>query len=255
MRTRMRRTRNAGACLALGLLLLAPPAGAQTRGAVQTKQVNPVYPDNLLKTEQQGNVLIIGRIDTHGRVHDLLAVSTTHNDFIAPALEAVRQWEFQPAMKDGKPIEIPLNAVVRFRIQNEKRGQIVEPILGDLAISPSDASGKPTAPDGFPIQKGKDPALRADASLDVVPSPEKRTIAVRVEVLSPKGKPYPVFQPPIAVPAKVTQVKFPMVIPVGDTWEDGVWVLRVTVDGKNAGGGQFWLAKDPAHYAFAVPKS
>ncbi|HEY1434322.1 MAG TPA: energy transducer TonB [Thermoanaerobaculia bacterium] len=251
----MRRIRLPGLGLALGLQLFAPFAGAQTRGVVQTKDVKPVYPETLLKTQQQGNVLIIGRIDTQGRVHDLLAVTTTNNQFIPPALEAVSQWEFRPAMKDGKPIEVALNAAVRFRIQSEKRGELVEPILGDLAISPADASGKATAPEGFPIQKGKDAAMRADASLDVSPSPEPRTLAIQIEALSPKGKRYPVFQPPIAIPAKVTQVKFPVVLKINDDWEDGVWVLRVIVDGKNAGGGQFWLAKDPAHYKFVVPKS
>jgi TonB family protein len=250
----MRRRAVLARLLVLGFLAAAA-AGAQTRGAVEIKHVDPVYPDNLLKTEQQGNVLLIGRIDAQGHVQDLLVVSTTHKDFSEPAMAAVRAWQFRPALKDGKPIEIFTNIGVRFRIQNEKRGQIPEPVLGDLAISPADASGKATAPEGFPIQKGKDPALRAEALLDVPPSPETRTLPVRVEVLSPKGKPYPVFQPPISVPAKATEVKFPVVVKIDDDWEDGVWVLRFTVGSKNAGGGQFWLARDPATFHFVVPRS
>jgi len=253
----MRRYRipSIGACLTLALGLAAPAARAQTRGAVQTKQVDPVYPDNLLKTQRQGNVLIIGRIDTQGRVQDALVVSTTHPEFSKPALAAVKQWEFRPAMRDGKPVEIFLNAAVRFRIQNEKRGEIEAPILGDLAVSPADASGKATAPEGFPIQTGKDPALRADVLLDLPKNSADRTVSVRVEVLSPKGKPYPSFQPPLAVPANTLEIKFPAVVKIGDEWEDGVWTLRFTVDGKTAGGGQFWLARDPARYHFVVPKS
>ncbi len=240
--------------LALGLFAAAA-AGAQTRGAVQTKQTNPVYPDNLLKTEQQGNVLLIGRIDTQGRVKDLFVVSTSHKDFSQPAMDAVRTWEFRPATKDGKPVEIFTNVGVRFRITNDKRGEIPEPILGDLAISPADASGKATAPEGFPIQKGKDAALRAAVQLDVPPGPEARTLAVRVEAISPTGKRYPVFQPPVAVPAHATEVKFAVVEKIADGWEDGVWILKFTVDGKNAGGGQFWLARDPATFHFVVPRS
>ena len=250
----MRRSRIPGLCLAL-LLALAPRAAAQTRGAVETKHVDPVYPENLMKTEQQGNVLLFGRIDTQGRVQDILVVATTNRDFSAPAVAAVRQWQFRPAMKDGKPIEIFTNVGVRFRIQNDKHGQIPEPILGDIAISPADASGKATAPEGFPLQKGKDPALRAEVLLDVPPGPEARTLAVRVEALSPAGKRLAVFQPPVSAPAKATQVKFPIVVKIGDDWAEGVWLLRVTVDGANAGGGQFWLARDPAHFHFAVPKS
>ncbi len=241
----------AGVCL---LFLAAAAVPAQTRGAVQTKQVNPVYPDNLLKTQQQGNVLIIGRIDTQGRVRDPLVVSATQAGFRQAALDAVRQWQFKPAMREGKPVEVFANIAVRFRLDNEKRGEIPGPILGDLAVSPADASGKATAPEGFPIQKGKDPALRAEVLLDVPKSPENRTLTVRLEALSPRGKSYPLYQPPVLAPANATEVRFPAVVPIGDAWEDGVWVLRFTVDGNNAGGGQFWLAKDPAHFHFAVPK-
>lgn len=250
----MRRSRIPGLLPAL-LLCLAARASAQTRGAVETKHVDPVYPENLLKTEQQGNVLLFGRIDTHGRVQDIVVVATTHKDFSAPAVAAVRQWEFRPAMKDGKPIEIFTNVGVRFRIQNDKRGQLAEPILGDIAISPANASGKATAPEGFPIQKGKDAALRAEALLDVPPGSQARTLAVRVEALSPTGKRLPVFQPPVSVPAKATEVRIPVVVKIGDDWDEGVWLLRFTVDGSNVGGGQFWLAFDPAHFPFAVPKS
>jgi hypothetical protein len=50
-------------------------------------------------------------------------------------------------------------------------------------------------------------------------------------------------------------VKFPVVVKIGDGWEDGVWTLRLRIDGKIAGGGQFWVAKDPDHFHFVVPKS
>ncbi|HTR02180.1 MAG TPA: energy transducer TonB [Thermoanaerobaculia bacterium] len=251
----MRSHRNPATGIALGLFLAAAGAVAQTRGAVQTKQVNPVYPDNLLKTQKQGNVIIVGRIDASGHLQDLHVLSTQHRDFSAAALDAVKQWQFRPAMKDGKPVEVFANIVVRFRLQSEKRGAIAEPILGDLAVKPADAAGKATAPEGFPIQKGKDAALRAEVLLDVPPSPTERTLAVRLEAMSPSGKRVPIFQPPIVVPAKATEVRFAPVVPVGETWEEGAWLLRFTVNDGNAGGGQFWLARDPAHFHFYVPKT
>jgi TonB family protein len=250
---RWTRTRIAGP--ALGFFVATASAFAQSRGAVQTKQVNPVYPDNLLKTEQQGNVLLIGRIDTQGHVQDLLVVSASNPGFSPAALAAAKQWEFRPATRDGKPIEVFANIAIRFRLQNDKRGDIPQPILGDLAISPADASGKAIAPEGFPIRKVPGAQARAEARLDVPPSDAARTLTVTAEALSPKGKPYPVFAPPVAVPAKATEVKFPVVVKIGDGWEDGVWTLRLRIDGKIAGGGQFWVAKDPDHFHFVVPKS
>lgn len=243
-------------CAIAGLAALAAPAAqAETRGAVQTKQVDPVYPENLLKTERQGNVLLAGRIDAKGQIGDLRVVATSNNGLVEPAIEAVQQWKFRPAMKDGKPIEIFANVGVRFRIQGEKRGHIDLPILGDIAISPADASGRKTAPEGFPIQRGKDPALRAEALLDLPPSGEARTLTVRVEVVSSKGRKIAIFQPPVAVAAGATEVRIPVVAQIGKDWEDGVWALQFTVDGSPAGGGQFWLAADPEHFRFVIPRS
>ncbi len=244
------------AILLCALAVLASPAAeAQTRGAVQTKQVDPVYPENLLKTERQGNVLLAGRIDAKGQIGDLRLVATSDDALVKPAIDAVQQWTFRPAMKDGRPIEIFANVGVRFRIQGDKRGYIDAPVLGDIAISPADAAGKKTAPEGFPIQRGKDPALRAEALLDLPPSGAAHTLAVRVEAVSSKGRKIPIFQPPVAVAAGATEVRIPVVAQIGKDWEDGVWALQFTVDGSPVGGGQFWLAADPEHFRFVIPQS
>jgi TonB family protein len=242
-----------GVCLALLLPYASADAAAQTRAAAQTSQIKPVYPDNLFRTQRQGNAIVIGKIDAQGHPQDLRSLLTSHPDFGKPAIDAVKLWEFKPAMKDGKPIEVFLNAYLRFRIQSDKVADIESPILGGLDVMAADASGKATAPDGFPIQIGKDPAVRAEAELDVPSSAMIRTLPVKVEAVSPHGKSYPAFQSPVSVPAKATEVRFPTVVKIGDDWEDGVWFLRYTVDGKYAGAGQFWLARDPSHFHFMVP--
>ena len=248
----MRRLRRIATLLACGALASAL-AAAQTRGATRTKYTPPVYPEDAGKKDLQGNVLLIGRIDPQGHVTDLRVVAATHQDFAAPALEAVRSWQFDPALRDGKPIEVPLNAAARFRMTGGGRGRIPAPILGDFAVYPADASGAKTAPDGFPLRKGKDAALRAEVAIDVPPAEELRTLTVNVEAISPKGRKIPVFQPPVAIPALSTGVTIPVVARVGPDWEEGVWILRITADGKNAGGGQFWLAKDPDTFRFTLP--
>jgi TonB family protein len=32
------------------------------------------------------------------------------------AIEAVRQWKFEPAMKDGRPVAVQINVEVNFRL-------------------------------------------------------------------------------------------------------------------------------------------
>ena len=241
--------------VAVLLLAVALVALAQTQGVVAVKQKPPAYPgdpalESLWKQQQQGNVLLTGRIDAHGRVQGVAVVAATQKEFEPAALHAVREWEFKPATRDGKPIEVFLNAVVRFRVPGERRGDIPQPILGDLAISPADAAGNATAPEGFPLRLGKDPALRAETVLDIAPSSAPRTLAVRVEARSPSGKTYPVFQPPIFVPAHVAEFRIPVIAKIGPHWEEGVWALVFTVEGAGAGYGQFWLARDPATFRF-----
>jgi TonB family protein len=242
-------------CLLVVSLWSTAPVRAQDRGAIQTKDQKPIYPEGLLKEERQGNVMLVGRIDARGTLSDLRVVGATHKDFVGPAAQAVEAWKFRPAMRDGKPIEIFANIGVRFRLEGEKRGLIPAPILGNLAISPADESGKRTAPEGFPIRRGADRALRAEALLDVPPYTRERTLAVQVEAISPSGRRIAIFQPPVAVPAKATEVTIAVVARVGPDWEEGVWRLRFMVDGAGAGSGQFWLARDPAHFSFVIPRS
>jgi hypothetical protein len=137
-------------------------------------------------------------------------------------------------------------------VKTDRRGVIPQPILGDLPVFPADASGNRSAPEGFPLRLGIDPKLRAEAVLDVEPQPKPRSLRVRVEATSPAGRPYILYESPIAVAAKATEVRIPMVSSVGSDWPEGVWILRFLADGKDAGGGQFWLARDPSRFDFAA---
>ncbi len=249
MRPRMALT----ACAAAAALILAASAAGQTREAQRTKYLEPTYPEGLYKSQHQGNVLLAGRIDAEGRIGELSVVAASNTGFVEPALAAVRAWQFQPALRDGKPIEVFANIAVRFRLTGDQKGEIGPPILGDLSISPADGAGRKTAPEGFPIRRGKDPALRGEVLLDVSPSPDARTLTVAVEAISPSGKRVPVFQPPVAVSPKAREVRFPVVMTIGPDAEEGVWALHFRVNGTGAGGGQFWVATDPAHFHFVIP--
>lgn len=235
------------------LLAAASAAAAQTAGAQILRQAKPVYPEGASKGLRQGNVNLIGRIDTKGRVQDLRYVGSTLELFIDSAVAAVKAWEFRPAMSGGKPIEIAANLALRFRLQGDKQGEIPSPILGDLAVFPADAAGKSTAPDGFPIHRGADPKIRVEAVLDVAPDAKPRTFPVTVEARSPLGNKVVVFQQNVSVKPKAAEAKIQFSTPVASNWDDGVWLLRFVVDKTEAGGGQFWLAVDPENYRFVLP--
>jgi hypothetical protein len=242
--------------LAAALLASAATLWAQTRGAELTREQKPAYPESLQQAVAQGNVILIGRIDKEGKVQDMKAVWTTNEKFVEPTITAVRAWVFRPAMKNGQPIDIAANIVFPFRLRDEQGKlaghDIPGPALSELAIFPADAAGKKSAPEGFPIQHGADPRLRVETAMDVPPAEAPRKITVRVEAVSPKGRRVAVFEDALSVAAHATQIRLPFSAAIGGDWEDGIWMLRFQADKRNAGTGQFWLARDPDHFDFVA---
>jgi TonB family protein len=248
----LRRGRSAPLRLAALAFALSAGAAAQTVGARQEVKKDPEYPEGLKMSQQQGNVLLIARIDRQGKLQDIAPIATSHEGFVGPAIAAVKLWKFRPATKDGKPVEIAANIGLRFRLQlSERRGQIPRPMLGNLDVSPADAAGRATAPEGFPIRKGGDPKLVANALLDVSLNPTAHSVPLKVEAWSPTGRRSLVYDQPLLIPANATELNVLVVVPIGSDWEDGVWMLRFFVSDVDAGGGQFWLAKDPSRFDFA----
>lgn len=237
--------------------LRAHGALAQNVGAVQQVRKDPEYPETLKMAQQQGNVLMIAVIDKQGKLREIVPIATSHEGFVDSAVAAVKLWRFKPATRNGKPVAIAANIGMRFRLQlADKHGQLPRPMLGNVDISPADANGKPTAPEGFPIRQGADPNLVAQALVDVSINPTARTLPLAVEAWSPGGRRFAVYETPLFVPANATELKVPVVVPIKPDWEDGIWMLRFFVGDADAGGGQFWLARDPSTFDFAskMPK-
>ncbi|MDQ2870783.1 MAG: energy transducer TonB [Acidobacteriota bacterium] len=230
---------------------IAACAAGQVTGAALRREQKPVYPEGLLKIQKQGNVLVIGRIDREGRVQDAHAIAATNPGFVDASLAALKAWQFKPATRSGAPIDSAVNVGFRFRLEGKTHNEIPRPILGDFAIFASDTSGKKTAPDGLPIRRGTSPRLRVEAVLDVTPAEKPAKLALRAEALSPKSRRIALWNGTVNVPARAASVPVPFSAPIGADWEDGIWQVQISVNDVPAGGGQFWLAGDPAHFDFA----
>ena len=215
---------------------LAAPAAAQTAGAQLQREQKPQYPEGLSKTGKQGNVLLIGRVDRQGKVQDIQPVATTNLGFLDPAVAAVKAWQFRPAVRNGKPVDVAVNVGIRYRLDGAKRGELPRPALGDLSIFPADASGRKTAPEGFPLRRGADPRVRVEAVLDATPSDKAQRLAVHAEALSPSGRRIALWDGTVNVPPKTAQVPVAFAAPVAGDWEDGVWRVNFAVAGAPAGG-------------------
>jgi protein TonB len=252
--SRARASFPSAAVLAALAALAALPATAiaQTSGFRLEQQPKPIPPEGLHKIGKQGNVVLIGRLDTTGRVQDIIPLAATNLGFVESAVAAVKNWKFRPAMRGGRPIDVAVNLGVRFRIDGPKRGDIPRAIVGDLSVFPANASGAATSPDGFPIRRGADARLRAEIQLDLPLSPKAQSLPVRADALSPTGRRVNLYSGTVAAKANAQTVPIVFSAPVGSDWEDGIWSLQLTVADTPAGGGQFWLAGNPEKVDFAA---
>jgi protein TonB len=104
----------------LAVVCAAAPAdpvkvsGSEQAGRI-TKMVKPVYPPDAKEAGVQGVVKLRATISKEGKVTDLQAMSG-HQLLTPAAIEAVRQWEYQPTIKDGKPVAVITDIDVNFTL-------------------------------------------------------------------------------------------------------------------------------------------
>jgi len=97
---------------------VAVPAhgGGQVQLAHLLKSVPPVYPAFARSSHVEGDVALDVFIDAKGNVTELKVLSGP--PILRPAaIDAVRQWKYDPARLDGRPVAIHLVLTVRFRFQ------------------------------------------------------------------------------------------------------------------------------------------
>jgi len=90
--------------------------GGDVKQAKLISSVPPVYP-SLAKTQHvSGNVQIDALIDATGRVTTMKVVSGP-TLLQQAAMDALKQWKYQPATLDGKPVPMHLTVTLQFRLQ------------------------------------------------------------------------------------------------------------------------------------------
>jgi protein TonB len=82
---------------------------------IQIKMVKPVYPQGALGGRLRGIVVIEATIGIDGKVHDARVVRSIAG-LDQAALDAVRQWEFEPARVNGVPVAVIMAVEVSFAI-------------------------------------------------------------------------------------------------------------------------------------------
>jgi len=87
--------------------------GGQVQAAKVVAQPQPAYPALARQARIQGNVVLHAIIDKDGRVGQLEVVSG-HPLLVQAALDAVKQWRYQPTQLNGDPVEVDTTITVTF---------------------------------------------------------------------------------------------------------------------------------------------
>ncbi len=86
------------------------------------QQAAPVYPPAMAEAGVKGSVVVEFTIDERGIVDDLRTLRSTHLEFEAPALQAVRGWEFIPGKKDGRNVRTRATQLIEFNLDDPPPG-------------------------------------------------------------------------------------------------------------------------------------
>ncbi|MGA7400733.1 MAG: energy transducer TonB [Candidatus Sulfotelmatobacter sp.] len=77
---------------------------------------DPEYTEQARLAKTQGTCVLWLIVDDQGHPRDIRVVRGLGFGLDSKAVEAVKQWRFQPAMKDGRPVNVQISVEVGFRL-------------------------------------------------------------------------------------------------------------------------------------------
>src|SRR5258708_2057345 len=77
---------------------------------------DPEYTEEARNAKTQGTCILWLIVDDPGHPRDIRVVRGLGMGLDSKAIEAVKQWRFQPALKDGRPVNVQISVEVGFRL-------------------------------------------------------------------------------------------------------------------------------------------
>jgi TonB family protein len=120
--------RNSGASMTstahvAAALVLTPVEDDRYAVGIQYIQISPLarklvpalYPASMARKDQPGHVELLLRIGADGKAQVSRTIAASHPDFEKAAIEAVKNWQFEPQTMDGVPVAIEIAQPFWFR--------------------------------------------------------------------------------------------------------------------------------------------
>ncbi|MFC2160433.1 TonB family protein [Acidobacteriota bacterium] len=80
------------------------------------KKVEPIYPKEAIKEGIKGEVNLMLTTDIYGRVEKVKILKSIP-ELDDAAVEAVKQWVYEPYIDDGKPVKVSFKVTITFRLR------------------------------------------------------------------------------------------------------------------------------------------
>ena len=80
-------------------------------------RIQPEYPPQAFRNHEEGTVLVRVDVDANGTATNSAVVNRSGSrELDRAAMDAVRKWQFKPALKDGKAIASSVDVPVEFKL-------------------------------------------------------------------------------------------------------------------------------------------
>jgi TonB family protein len=91
------------------------PAPADLSQPMATRKVDPAYPIQLMRENVAGTVILYAVIHADGSVGNVRILRRVDDRLDRYASEAVAQWRFDPATKNGTPVDVEATFQIPFK--------------------------------------------------------------------------------------------------------------------------------------------
>ncbi len=118
-----------------GKNLPSPPMPKKTKSPIDIKEIErprliksvpPKYPKEALKVRVEGEVVLDAVADEQGKVVKIVK-KTGHPLLTDAAIDALRQWQYEPYVLNNEPRKVRFTVRVNFRLHGKKKGKSKEP--------------------------------------------------------------------------------------------------------------------------------
>jgi TonB family protein len=96
------------------------PASSDVSAPGPLRKIDPKYPPTLIKEHVEGEVVLYAVIRSDGSVDSIQLVRGIDEQLDANAMEALSQWKFRPATKQGTPVELEAIVHIPFHAPRDR---------------------------------------------------------------------------------------------------------------------------------------